>query len=55
MYCPRHKTAEVKIGYNGIAIANAKYTPRFELTHKAMFFAMAKQVPEIIQMVITGN
>lgn len=41
------KLTEVKVGYDGIAIANAKSAPRFELTRKAIFFAMAKQVPEV--------
>lgn len=36
---------EIKIGYDGIAIANSKKAPRFELTPKDIFLALAKQVP----------
>ncbi|MCB1735561.1 MAG: PstS family phosphate ABC transporter substrate-binding protein [Gammaproteobacteria bacterium] len=36
---------EVKIGYDGIAVANSKEAPRFELTRKDLFLALAKQVP----------
>ena len=41
------KLTEVKIGYDGIAIANAKSAPKYNLTRQTIFFAMAKQVPEI--------
>jgi len=37
---------EVKIGYDGIAIANSKKAPRFELTRKEIFLALAKQIPD---------
>jgi len=37
---------EVKIGYDGIAIANSKKAPRFELGRKEIFLALAKQVPD---------
>lgn len=36
---------EVKIGYDGIVIANSKTAPRFELTATQIFLALAKQVP----------
>ncbi|MEZ5452991.1 MAG: substrate-binding domain-containing protein [Thiothrix sp.] len=36
---------EVKIGFDGIAIANAKSAPEFDLTDKDLFMALAKQVP----------
>jgi len=36
---------EVKIGYDGIVIANAKKTPRLSLTKEQIFRALAKQVP----------
>ncbi|MCP5142400.1 MAG: PstS family phosphate ABC transporter substrate-binding protein [Gammaproteobacteria bacterium] len=36
---------EVKVGYDGIAVANAKSAPRFELSRKDIFLALAKQVP----------
>ncbi len=36
---------EVKVGYDGIAIANSKRGPSFELSLKDVFLALAKQVP----------
>jgi phosphate transport system substrate-binding protein len=36
---------EVKIGYDGIAIANSKDTPQLELSPKDIFLALAKDVP----------
>jgi phosphate transport system substrate-binding protein len=36
---------EVKVGYDGIAIANSKKSQRLELTRKEIFLALAKQVP----------
>lgn len=36
---------EVKIGYDGIVIANSKASPLFHLTTKQIFMALAKQVP----------
>ncbi len=36
---------EIKIGFDGIAIANVKAAPEFNLTAKDMFMALAKQVP----------
>ncbi len=36
---------EVQIGFDGIAIANSKEAPRFKLTRKDLFLALAKQVP----------
>ena len=41
------KLTEVKVGYDGIAIANAKSAPKYELTRQAIFFAMAKDIPEV--------
>lgn len=37
---------EVKIGYDGIALANAKSAPDLELTKKEIFLALAKDVPD---------
>ncbi len=37
---------EVKIGYDGIAIANAKKAKRMELSRKDIFLALAKDVPD---------
>ncbi|NNJ98715.1 MAG: PstS family phosphate ABC transporter substrate-binding protein [Gammaproteobacteria bacterium] len=37
---------EVKIGYDGIAIANSKKANRMELSRKDLFLALAKQVPD---------
>jgi len=36
---------EVQIGFDGIAIANAKSAPDFKLTPKDIFLALAKRVP----------
>jgi phosphate transport system substrate-binding protein len=36
---------EVKIGYDGIVIANSKKAKRFDLTRKELFLALAKEVP----------
>src|SRR5262245_31113372 len=36
---------EIKIGYDGIVIANAKSAPRDALTLRNLFLALAKQVP----------
>jgi phosphate transport system substrate-binding protein len=37
---------EVKIGFDGIVIADSVASPRFALTRKAVFLALAKQVPD---------
>ncbi len=36
---------EVRFGYDGIVLANAKSSPLFELTRKEIFLALAKEVP----------
>ena len=36
---------EVKVGYDGIVMANAKGAQRMELTRKDIFLALAKQIP----------
>ena len=36
---------EVKIGYDGIAVANSKKSPKMELTRKDLYLALAKKVP----------
>jgi phosphate transport system substrate-binding protein len=36
---------EVPIGYDGIVVANTKTAPRFTLTRRQLFLALAKQVP----------
>ena len=36
---------EIQIGFDGIAIANAKNAPVFNLTRKDLFLALAKEVP----------
>ena len=38
--------AEVKLGYDGIAVANSKKGPLFKLTRKELYLALAKQVPD---------
>ena len=37
---------EVKIGYDGIVVANSKKAPQARLTLQQLFLALAKQVPE---------
>jgi phosphate transport system substrate-binding protein len=37
---------EVKIGYDGIALAHKKGTPAFNVTRKDLFLALAKDVPD---------
>ncbi len=37
---------EIKIGYDGIVVANAKATKPFELSRKDLFLALAKDVPD---------
>ena len=37
---------EVKIGYDGIAVANSKKAPALKLTRKDLFMALAKEVPD---------
>ena len=37
---------EVKIGYDGIAVANAKTAPNFSLSRKDLYLALAKDVPD---------
>lgn len=39
------KIIEVKIGYDGIVIAHARNAPDVNLTRRAVFLALAKQVP----------
>ena len=36
---------EVKVGYDGIAIANSRKSTQFKLTRKEIFLALAKEVP----------
>jgi len=36
---------EVKVGYDGIAVANSKKAPRFSLTRRDLYLALAKNVP----------
>ncbi len=37
---------EVKIGYDGIVVANAKSAPTYKLTRKDIYLALAKKVPD---------
>lgn len=37
---------EVKIGYDGIVIANSKQAPALKLTTKDLFMALAKEIPD---------
>jgi phosphate transport system substrate-binding protein len=36
---------EVKIGYDGIVVANSKKSPRYKLSLQQLFLALAKQIP----------
>ena len=36
---------EVKIGFDGIVLANARRRPGYKLTRKDIYLALAKQVP----------
>lgn len=36
---------EIKVGYDGIVLANAKTAPTYKLSRKDIFLALAKQVP----------
>ncbi len=40
------EVVEVKVGYDGIAIANAKSGPDFDLTLRDIYLALAKDVPD---------
>ena len=37
---------EIKIGYDGIVVANAKAAPRLKLDRRTLFLALAKDVPD---------
>jgi phosphate transport system substrate-binding protein len=37
---------EMKIGYDGIVLANTKATPQMKLTRREVFLALAKEVPD---------
>jgi len=39
------KILEIKIGYDGIVLANAKTAPSFQLTTRELYLALAEQVP----------
>lgn len=40
------KVVEVSIGYDGIVIANAKGMPKFDISKKQIFMALARQIPD---------
>jgi phosphate transport system substrate-binding protein len=47
--CAQNKVTEiveVKIGYDGIVLANAKAGPHFQLTRRDIYLALAKRVPD---------
>ena len=47
--CQKHGVkdiVEVKIGYDGIAVANSKKGPQLKLTLKDLYMALAKEVPD---------
>src|SRR5690606_37659073 len=37
---------EVKIGYDGVVLANAKSAPRYDLSLRTVYLALAKRVPD---------
>jgi phosphate transport system substrate-binding protein len=37
---------EIKIGYDGIVLANAKASPHYQLTLREVYLALAKQIPD---------
>ena len=37
---------EVKVGYDGIVVANSKKAPQLQITRKDLFLALAKEVPD---------
>ena len=37
---------EVKVGYDGLTVANSKKAPLYKLTRKDLYLALAKQVPD---------
>ncbi len=37
---------EVKVGYDGITVANSKSSPRFDLSQRDLYLALAKNVPD---------
>ena len=39
------RIVELKLGYDGIAIANARNSPVFKLSRESLFLALARQVP----------
>ncbi|MBU1234421.1 MAG: PstS family phosphate ABC transporter substrate-binding protein [Proteobacteria bacterium] len=41
-----NEIVEVKIGYDGIVLANSKAAPQMTLSKKDIFFALAKEVPD---------
>lgn len=41
-----HRIQEIKIGYDGIVIANARNAPPFRLSRNDLFLALAREVPQ---------
>ncbi len=46
---------EITVGFDGIAIANAKSAPQFKLTRKDLYLALAKQVPDASGQSLVAN
>jgi phosphate transport system substrate-binding protein len=47
--CAKHgvkEITEVKVGYDGIVLANSKAAPLFKISRKDVFLALAKEVPD---------
>jgi len=56
--CEKHGVgaiAEIKIGYDGIVIANAVGAPDFKLTRRALYLALAKTVPGETEGALIAN
>lgn len=41
-----HDIVELKLGYDGIVLANARKSPNFDLTREELFLALARDVPD---------
>ncbi len=41
-----HDVIEIKIGFDGIVLANAKASPTYRLTRRDVYLALARQVPD---------
>jgi phosphate transport system substrate-binding protein len=49
------KITELKIGYDGIVIANSKFSKKYDLTKKQLFLSLAKYIPVNGKLVLNPN